>query len=219
MLVSFAHGVYVLLTQKRAAAVREIFSPKKPTGAYVAATAAAFLTFVPWAIVIAIELAALRETTQWVTEAAPFLYIVKRWALGVSSLFFDPSGDVIFVLKAGVENPMTYWIRFPVLLLILSSFFFLYYKTPKRVWCFILTLVGGTMAPLLLADTVLGWRMSTPFRYLTPGYLGMQLSVAYLLTAGLTSSNGFWRKSWQLVAFVLTAGMVASATPCRRLPG
>jgi len=210
LLVSFAHGVYVLLTNPQMLTIKKVFSLKESTGEYAAATAAAFLVFAPWAIVIAVQLPVLHETTRWITKEVEFLYIVKRWALGVSSLFFDPSGGVIFAAKASVEKPMTYWIRFPILLLIMTSSFFLCQKTPKRAWCFILTLVGGTMAPLLLADALTGWRTSTPFRYLTPGYIGVQLSVAYLFTFGITSSKVFWRKSWQLAAILLATGMVAS---------
>ena len=214
VLVSFAHGVYALayplLTSQQGATGKSFFSLPKSTGAYVAATLAAFLAFAPWAIIIMVQLPVLHENTRWIMKEVDFLYVVKHGVLGFSSLFFDPNGGVIFAARANTEKPLTYWMRLPILLLITLSFFFLYHKTPRRVWLFVFILVGGTIAPLLLADAITGWRSSTPFRYLIPSYLGVQLSVAYLLTSGMASSKVFWRTSWRLAAVLLATGMVAS---------
>jgi len=209
VLVVLAHGIYVTQTNLQKIAIKQFSLPKEVTQ-YLLASSVAFLLFAPWAVVITFHLPILYETTHWITKEVGVLYMLKRGILGISSLFVDPSGSVIFSAKSAAESPMIYWIRFPVLLLIGYSFFFLCRKAPKRVWFFILSLTGGTMVPLILVDTVTGWHTSTPFRYLTPSYVGIQLSVAYLLASETVSSNSFWQKSWQAATAVLAACAIAS---------
>ena len=65
----------------------------------------------------------------------------------------------------------------------------------------------------MLGDLILGGlRLSGYARYLIPSYLGLQLAVAYLLTAKITSTSvNIWQqKFWKLVAIgVFSAGVLS----------
>jgi uncharacterized membrane protein len=57
---------------------------------------------------------------------------------------------------------------------------------------------------MTLSDLILGGQRSVVFRYLIPSYLGVQLAVAYLLSAQITSASKVWQqKLWQLIFAVL----------------
>jgi uncharacterized membrane protein len=207
--VPFAHGIYMAGTHLDKSMLRRLRLSRLVTD-YLLFTVVAFLLFVPWASFIVFGLPVLYETTNWLTRDIEPLFFLKRWILGVSSPFLDTSGGVLFYAKAGLENWATYWVRLPILLLIAYSFFSLCRNTSRRVWLFVVALTGGTILPLLLTDLVMGWRTSTPARYLTPGYLGIQLSVAYLLASQIVSPRPAWRRLWQMVTVVLIAGEIVS---------
>ena len=207
--VPFAHGIYVAGTNPDKSMIRQLRLPKLVAD-YLLFTLVAFLVFAPWAFFIVFGLPILYETTNWLTRDIEPVFFLKRWILGTSSPFLDTSGGVLFYAKAGIESSATYWVRLPIFLLIGYSFFYLCRNTPRRVWLFVVALTGGTILPLLLTDLTMGWRTSTPARYLTPGYLGIQLSVAYLLASQIVSPRPVWRKLWQMVTVVLIAGEIVS---------
>ena len=210
LLVVFAHCLYVVgLWWWQPSTIKKYGFPQEVV-AYGVATFGAFLLFTPWALLIVFQLPMLHDNTRWITREFGWLYHVKHWALGMSTLFFDPSGGTVLSARASRESFMTYWIRLPVLLLIGYACFYLYRRTPQRVWFFVLSLIGGTIFPLILTDLVTGWRSSTPFRYLTPGYMGMQLAVAYLLATEISAPSSLRQKGWQVVTILLITAAIAS---------
>ena len=59
--------------------------------------------------------------------------------------------------------------------------YFLCTNAPKSSWLFVLILIGTTTLPFLLPDLFVGGRKSSVARFLTPLYLGIQISFAYLI--------------------------------------
>lgn len=88
--------------------------------------------------------------------------------------------------------------------------YFLYSRTPKQVWLFILTLIGVTALFLLLPDLIFGGRRSGVSRYIIPCYLGIQISVAYLLATKIISANLYQQKFWKALMAVLISGGIFS---------
>ena len=75
-----------------------------------------------------------------------------------------------------------------------------------------MTLVGVTAIALILPDIILGGRRSSVSRYLIPCYLGIQLSVAYLLATHIFSARFLQRKFWQVImAVLISAGVLSCA--------
>jgi uncharacterized membrane protein len=100
-----------------------------------------------------------------------------------------------------------------VLILLAYSIYFICCHTSKPVYGFIFTWIVFTSLPLMLGDLILGGRRLSGYaRYLIPTYLGLQLAVAYLLTAKITSTsvNTWQQKFWKLIAIgVFSAGVLS----------
>lgn len=202
-LVAIGHGIYVVATEN--------FQRTKTVTAYLFATFVGFLAFVPWIIVVIISFSALRGTTKWAAKDYGLLFLVKTWYLNLSRIFIDLDTDVFFDIDFSFNKLITY-LSLPIVVLIGYSIYFLCRNSPKRVWLFILTLIGSTALALLLPDLILGGRRSITARYLFPCVLGIELAVAYLLITKITSIsvNSQQRKLWQLVTLALVSIGVAS---------
>jgi uncharacterized membrane protein len=187
VLVAAGHGLYIL--------VREGLRFTKTFSNYLLASIAAFVAFTPWLWVIFTHLAVVQKATGWTSERIGLLALFKAWIGDLSRIFLD--------LGFSSNAPLIYLVPAALLLLILSvySLYFMVQSAPKKVWLFIVTLIGATGLSLSLPDVVLGGQRSGISRYLIPCYLGIELAVAYLFTTKMTSPtvNLWQRKGWQLV--------------------
>ncbi|MBP5973811.1 glycosyltransferase family 39 protein [Brasilonema sp. CT11] len=203
-LVTIAHGIYVVATEK--------FRFTKTVIAYLLASLLGFLAFIPWLLVIIINFAQASTTTSWTSDQVSQLTLIKNWIINLSYFFLDFGYD----LGSYDHDPRLKFITkllIPfVLILVGYSISFLCLKTPKRVWLFVLTLIGVTALPLAIPDLIFGGVRSQTPRYLIPFYLGIQLAVAYLLASQIIpiSVNIWKQKLWQVVmVVVLTSGVLS----------
>lgn len=195
LLIAIGHAIYV--------AAIEGLRLTKTVNAFLLASFASLLVFVPWLLVIIIHLLAVHEISAWTNFSLPLLTLVKGWLLNLSQVFFD--------LNVDYTNPLIYSIV-PVLALEAYSIYFICRKAPKRVWLLILTLIGVTALALILPDLFFGGRRSSISRYLTPCYSGVQLAVAYLITTQIIFNRSSQQKIWQVVLVVLISGGIVSCT-------
>ncbi len=196
-LVGVGHGIYVIVT--------EHFRLTKSVIAYLFASLTAFLSFVPWLLVTITSWTQTGAT--WTAFPIPFVTLLKTWGLHIERAFILTIGDF------GFDDPLIYLTLPLFVTLTIYSIYFLCRYTPVRVWLFVLTLMATLSLFLLLPDLILGGQRSTAGRYLVPFYLGVQLSIAYLLATQIISTNFFKQKFWQLVmAIVVTAGVISCAT-------
>jgi uncharacterized membrane protein len=199
-LVLIGHATYV--------AAIERFRLSKTLISYVLTSLAGFLTFVPW-ILIMITITPKFDAQSWQTATrATTLSVAIRWAGLVSRPFFD--------LGVGPSDPLKLQIPLiPFILILLTliiySIYFLCSQTPKRVWLFVLTLIGVAGLALMLPDLIFGQRRGTT-RFIFPCILGIQISVAYLLTTQMTSisANNRRQKLWQFISVILISMEVIS---------
>lgn len=195
LLVTFGHVIYVT--------TYEGFRLTKTVNSFFFASFAAFLAFFPWFLVIIIHLFTVHELSAWTNTALPLLSLAESWMLSFSRVFVD--------LNIDHKNPLIYLIL-PALVIEVYSIYFVCCKTQKRVWLFILTLIGVTAVALILPDLLLGGRRSSITRYLTPCYLGIQLAVAYFITTKTVYSSFSQRQVWQVVLAALISSGVVSCT-------
>jgi len=189
-LVVIGHGVYV--------AIIEGCRWSRTVTAYLIASLLGLLAFMPW-LVSMHTFAALKSTAKQV----PMFDLVRTWAANPSRIFLD--------LNLDADEPLIYLVP-PILViwaLIGYSIYFICRKTPKRIWLFIITMIGVTALALMLPDLIFGGRRSSISRFLIPCYLGIQLAVAYLLATQIISKN-FLRKTWQVIMIVLISSGVLS---------
>jgi len=137
----------------------------------------AVLLYSPWLVVMLGHRERVAATTDWTRVSPGLLYLLKLWLLSFTSLFFD--------LDFGFENPVTFLLRLPILVLIGLSLYSLWRQTDRKTWLFILTSIAVPFVLLALPDLVLGGKRSAISRYLIPCYPSIQLAVAYFLSTQL----------------------------------
>lgn len=198
-LVALSHGTYVIAIEKKLT---------KTVKNYLLTSTVGFLTFIPWILVVLTNRKRIQDTTSWSAENTTPLSLVTRWAGNLSRIFIDLGFDA-----SESSSKVAFLIPIILLLLVLVgySIYFLVKTTPKRVWLFILTLVGVTAILLIVPDLILGGRRSGTARYLIPCFLGIQISVAYLIATKINQlSRG--RQKWKLIAIALLSCGILSCT-------
>jgi len=198
--VAAAHAIYVAVI----ANWRDI----KTFIAYCVAALIALICFIP-SLVNAVEnLNQIRSTTLW-AEQKDFLRLVSRWVGSVTLAFFD-------IGLNGTANATQLALLIPVAIMILPlvgyALYFLCRQTPKRVWLMVLLLIATTALFLAVPDIMKGGRRSGNPRYLVPCYVGIQLAVAYLLSAKISNNldNFKQQKLWKIVIVaLLSAGIIS----------
>lgn len=194
-LIAIGHGIYVLLLER--------FRLSKNSIAYLLASLAGFLTFVPWIWVIISNFSIIEKQTGWFRKKIPLISLFKAWFVNLISIFFD----INFKFD---EKPWTYIFIFPLVFLVGYSIYFLCHNTSKKVWLFILTLMGVTVLTLVLPDLILGGQRSTAIRQLVPFYLSIQFAVAYFLTTQMYDASFSKQRIWQaIMAMLISSGVIS----------
>ena len=203
-LVMIAHGVYVFAIER--------FRFTKKVIAYLVASSVGLFAFTPWLVAVVTHLDKIKETTSWIDTKMPVLTLMETWAVNLTYFFIDFDYDLTrpndgSILKLIVK------LLIPIILIFVGyAIYFLYRKTQKWAWLFVLTLINVTALPLAIPDLVFGGVRSISPRYLIPAYLGIQLAVSYLLATQIIpkSINTWRRKLWQLImGMLLTAGVLS----------
>lgn len=188
--VAVGHGIYIVAT--------ESFRWSKIVTSYSLASLGGLLTFVPWLTYLNRIDAADNNVVNY-----GLLFLIRGWGLQLTRVFFD--------IDFSFNNPLTY-LSLPILILEGYSIYFLCLHTPKRIWLFILTLIGVTALVLLLPDLIFGGWRSVVSRYLIACYLGIEIAIAYLITTKITSIsvNISRQKLWQIAMIILISSGVLS---------
>ncbi|HEY9609038.1 glycosyltransferase family 39 protein [Allocoleopsis sp.] len=196
LLTAIGHGFYVVLVTG--------FRWNKTITAYLLASVAGALAFTPWLSLTLNSLTKAQTSTAWSATKVPLSRLLKSWVGNISRVFFDINLDA--------TAPAIYTIP-PVLILVILvgySFYFLCRKTPSKIYLFILTMIGVPFLTLLIPDLISGGLRSSVPRYLVPCFLGILLTVAYLLANKIVSASLRQQKIWQSLMLLLICAGVAS---------
>ncbi|RCJ39723.1 hypothetical protein A6770_11600 [Nostoc minutum NIES-26] len=195
-LVAIAHGIYAIAIER--------FRFTKTVKAYLIATSAGFIAFIPWIVIIIYNLDQIDRTTASAQARLSISSLVSAWITNITYLFADFWRYEPFF--PDLDFPSLRWGRFLtplILILVVYSFLFVYRHTAPRVWLFIFTLSGVTALALILPDVMIGGKLSVRARYVMPSYVGIQLVIAYLFATQIISAKLINRKFWQLVIIIL----------------
>lgn len=193
-LVMLGHGIYVLL--------RENLRFTRTVFAYLIASLAGVIAFLPWIYFIVRFYPIIRASTGWTGDPVPEWIAVQAGMLNFSRVLVD------FDLR--LETGWAYLLVVPTLLLEIYAIYFVCRRAPYSVSAFILTLMGGTFLSLMLPDLIVGGQRAIVSRYLFPCYLGVLLAVAYFISAQLAASQTRQRRLGQgLFALVLCVGLAS----------
>ncbi len=198
LFVSIAQGIYVVLI--------EHFRLTKTVKAYLFSLLVGGLAFTPWIVVCILEWSRMWGNwggEGWLNKSLKngIPELIFRWGRHISRVFIDFELNYNF----SFQN------LFPYIFIVLSvvifagySIYFLYRRTPPKIWLFILTLIGIPALGTILPDLILGGQRSGTTRYLVPCYLGLQLAVAYLITTQVLFNVKIQQKRlWQIVTFLI----------------
>lgn len=191
-LVAIAHGIYVVIS--------ESFRLSKTVTAYLLASLVGILAYAPWIVSVITNSSRIFQTTDWTSEDLVLSSLVDKWLHNISFAFLHE-----------VEGVLSLLLIPPILFIVGYSFYFLYRNAPQRAFLFVLSLTGVTALAVILPDLILGGVRSTVIRYVIPCYLGIQLSVAYLLATQITSISTEWQqKLWRFtIGAIVTLGVVS----------
>lgn len=199
-LYTFPFSAFVVISHAIYIAVIEKFQLNKKTINYGIATAIGFLAFMPWLIIMAINLRAIQDTTGSSNIKTSLLSLFKQWAHNIKLVF--------------VTIDMSWYLTPLVLILVLYALYFVWRTTPKQIWLFIFSLILVMALALILPDLILGGQRSGAVnaRYFIPCYLGIELAVAHLLATGIISIRTLQQQIWRAIAVVLiSVGIISCA--------
>jgi uncharacterized membrane protein len=211
-LVIIAHGVYMIGYQLAQTGwnLRPLAKTLVP---YLTATLSALAAFMPWVYVLVTNFSMASSQMSWVKRSVHPFHLIGMWAHNVSAVFLDTNHTLKSVVPYDFATLISYGIRFFILIVAAYSLYFLYSRTPRRTWLFVLTLIVMPMLMLAVPDFLLGGARSgwSP-KYLLPCYLGIQLAIAHLLATKMTAASPFRRRGWQAVtALVIVCGVASCA--------
>lgn len=204
VLVALAHGSYIIALDK--------FRFTKRTIVYLLASFAAVIAFIPWLLVITNNLKHINNIVGG-KGGMPTLALMKTWAFNLSRIFVDTNHERA-VINFGFENVFTYLLQITLVILIVMlsgyAIYFVCRHTHIKTWMFLLTLILLTSVPIMGKDLLMGDNRSIILRYLTPAYLGIHISVSYLLAAGITTRKTH-KKFWYFTICLLFSGGLFSS--------
>ncbi|EAW35443.1 glycosyltransferase family 39 protein [Lyngbya sp. PCC 8106] len=201
-LYSHLFSIFVLAAQTAYVFFTPVWQKRKFILPYLFSSLIGVVLFTPWLFVFVQNLAFFLENTE--SRLVPREGLMLFWLLNLNRIFFDVNQGI---------SPLNLTL-YLTLGLTIYALYFLIKNTPKNVWLFILTLIGVPGMILILPDIILGGRGSTIARYAMPCYLGIQISVAYLLTEKLTTAKipSSQKKRWKWILYTLILSGILSCT-------
>lgn len=195
VLVLAAHGFYVLIT--RIIRLHKSFLP------YLLSSVGGIVLYFPWLYVLIVNFSTIVSTNSDKDFKEPFSYLLKTWLYSLIRVFFDIQFDYQDPFRDfNYDNLFTYLIV-PTLILIGYSLYYLYRNTPLQISLFIFILIGVTGGAIIVPDIIFGKSASITTRYFFPAFLGIQLTVAYLLASKIIFKVKFWQRFWQSVMILV----------------
>ncbi|MBN3899037.1 MAG: glycosyltransferase family 39 protein [Nostoc sp. NOS(2021)] len=193
--VAVAHGIYVMSTAK--------FQLTQTVRTYVLTSLVAFLAFMPWITIVLGDFFQFLISADKTTMQSSLIPVLPFLLMLLSRIFFD--------IDISLDNPLNYLITPIFFTLVGYSIYFICRTTNYKVWFFIITLIVVPALPLIVPSLIAGGIQSSTEAYLIPSYLGIQVTVAYLLATQLYNGSVSRRSLWHIImALVIICGLISS---------
>ncbi|MBE9198460.1 MULTISPECIES: glycosyltransferase family 39 protein [unclassified Nodularia (in: cyanobacteria)] len=193
--IAVAHGIYVITTTR--------FQLTETVRAYLIASSLGFLAFMPWMMIVVANFFEFLISADVIKNETSLMPLISVWLMQVSRIFFD--------LNFSLENPLGYSIALIFLTLVGYAIYFLCRTTNYKTWFFLLILMIVPVIPKMLPNLFFGGIFFNSNLYLIPGYLGVQIAVAYLLATQIYNGIVLRRRIWQMIlVLIVVCGLVSS---------
>ncbi|MEH2322325.1 MAG: glycosyltransferase family 39 protein [Nostoc sp.] len=191
--VALAHGIYVTSAAK--------FNLNETVRTYLLVSLVGFLAFMPWITIVIGDFFQFLISADKTKVQAFSMPIFPFLLMQLSRIFFD--------IDLSQDNPLNSLIT-PIFLIVVGySICFLCLTTNYKVWFFLIALIVVPALPIILSSAG-GIQLSTE-PYFMPSYLGIQITVAYLLATQIYNESGSRRSLWQIIiALVIICGLISS---------
>ncbi|MEQ9671711.1 glycosyltransferase family 39 protein [Coleofasciculus sp. G2-EDA-02] len=181
--------------------ITENWGWSKKIRAYLFTLLTATIAFLPWIIVILTNYGRFEEVTAWTREfESGFQEIIQVNINNIGDIFMDFND----------HTRLEYYLSIIFVCLFVYSIYRIYKYRSKQKWLFLVLLIFPSWLILILPDMVsqVGVR-SLQSRYLATSYLGIQISIAYLIAEGMQLKNHAIRlaSSLFLVMLILFGGI------------
>jgi len=194
VLVAVGHAIYVF-------AARQDSSTATQHRAFMRATLAGTLAFLPWLAMLALRWHVAAAKMDWAMEPPADHGWWRQVVLNLSLIGIDA--------HTRTETPLL-WLSGGMLVLITAALHSVIRETPRRTWTFILCLGTPTLLALGAPDLLIGGRRLATARYLIPCLLAIQLALADVLARKTSGPAGSARAGWRALTVLLL--IVASAS-------
>jgi uncharacterized membrane protein len=200
LFVAVGQGIYVIVTQR--------FRVNKTTISYLATSGLAIVVYSPWLFVMINGISFAKPS-----DNVSLLELGKSWMFKLSQIFLDLG---IYGGDGNQQLEKFSFVLLPVVILLVlligfSLWILCLSNSPER-WLFLLTLIGTE--PLTL--NLLAFQSHTTHfvtihgQYFFPAFLGIQVSVAYLIFKGITGIKKKQVISKWLFIGLIFAGLLSS---------
>ena len=162
VLVLIAHGAYLLLSIGR-----NLTNAKEILRHWSMAVVAALLIFAPWIALLLTRADRVAEVTAWMQRPVPLTHQLEAWGLNLVRVFADFPMLDNFLLLGLIPLAWVLW-QFNT-------------RAPRSIRRFTYALFFPFVAAVLVPDVIQGGSRSLHARYALPGFLALQLAVAYVL--------------------------------------
>jgi uncharacterized membrane protein len=142
-----------------------------------------FLAFLPWIAFAIGHVADFTIASSWKNQNHLTIPgAIALWVENISLSFIDLV-DPKATEYMGFGKFDFYLLTPPIVILVAYSIYLLRFRTSKQVYLFVFITIGSTALPLIIIDLVLGRNQQIFPKNLFPCLLGIQISVAYLLSS------------------------------------
>lgn len=189
--IAFGQGVYLLFTAK--------FYKNQILKKYLIALIISLIVFSPWIFVILTQWQTLQDNTIWMRKPLNIITSIAIWHYTIQIPFIDIPVEMLLDPIVGI----------PIFIIssigLIYPLYFLCRKTHRKQWIFVLTLMFCCPLILIVGDLVSGGQASTAPRYGISFYLGIYLSLSYLLANKIDFifSRNDRRQSWKIITIIL----------------
>ena len=175
--VAIAQGIYVILVER--------FKFTKTFLTYCLASIGSILLFTPWISTILNNLSKIDKNTQYYSQFKTNIFAISQTLFRhLGHIFID-----FFHKKGKTEN----FLHILIFFVVVYSLYYLIRLTSPRIWLFIITLIVIPLLFQVVPDLLSSSIRSLQARYYLPVFLGVQISVSYLIANHIKSQS---RKNW-----------------------
>lgn len=206
LLIVACHAFYIVITQGIRSKNNLIY--------YGLSCLIAIVVFAVWILTIFSNLTTVQQQTSWSNLIVPWWQLLGSWLINVSLVFVDIPSRILWKTPPGAYRLLDIALGAVILpltaILIGYSVYFLCRTTPKKIWLFVVITILLPIILLTLPDLILGGIRSVSARYQIPVFIGIQLSISYLLARKIFSVKIWQQKFWRFVWIVLiSSGLIS----------